>query len=104
MRRALGVNTGLPVWQEDQTGLFSLRRRRFGGREYASSIEGITQNVDGVLWAKTVAFAALSDVDAPAELPLPATPALEPVVTCDAGQILSLFDAHLSLTEVKAAT
>ncbi|NRF71734.1 hypothetical protein HLB44_32575 [Aquincola sp. S2] len=102
IRRALGVNTGLAVWQEDQTGLFSLRRRRFGGSEYASSIEGITQNVEGVLWAKAVTFAALADTDAPADLPLPTGSVLEPVVTCDAQHVLSLFDAHLSLTAVMA--
>jgi hypothetical protein len=102
IRRALGVNTGLPVWQENQSGLFSLRRRRFGGREYASSIEGVTQNVDGVLWAKTVAFAALADGDAPADMTLPATQALEPVVVCDAQHVLSLFDAHLTLNAVAA--
>ncbi len=102
IRRALGVNHGLPVWQEDQGGLFSLRRRRFGGREYASSIEGLAQNVEGVSWAKTVAFAALTDDDAPAEIALPLTAVLEPVVACDAGHVLSLYDEHLSLTAVKA--
>jgi hypothetical protein len=102
IRRALGVNFGLPVWQEDQTGLFSLRQRRFGGREYACSIEGVAQNVEGVLWAKTVACAALADNDAPAEIPLPLASVLEPIVACDARHVLSLFDGHLSLTAVKA--
>jgi hypothetical protein len=33
-------------------GLFSLRARRIGQREYASTIEGIAQNIPGVLWCR----------------------------------------------------
>lgn len=98
IRRALGVNYGLAVLEEDQTGLFSLRRRRFGGREYASSIEGFVQNVEGVVWAKATAFQALSQTDDPAGLSLPLVTKLEPIVACAAGRILSLYDKHLVLT------
>ena len=102
IRRALGVNFALPAWQEGQTGLFSLRQRRFGGREYSSSIEGVAQNVQGVLWAKTIVFSGLTDADDPAVIALPLTSVLEPIVACDAGHILSLYDTHLFLTAVKA--
>jgi hypothetical protein len=98
IRRSLGVNFGKATLEEDQTGLFSLRRRRFGGREYASSIEGYVQNVEGVMWAKASAFIALSDADDPASLLLPSTTLLQPIVACDTGHILSLYDKHLFLT------
>lgn len=98
IRRALGVNFAKATREEDQTGLFSLRRRRFGGREYASSIEGITNNVDGVLWAKVVALTALTDSDDPETIVLPPLTVLDPIVACDSGHLLSLYDKHLFLT------
>jgi hypothetical protein len=112
IRRALGVNYGKATREEDPSGLFSLRRRRFGGQEYASSIEGVTQNVDGVLWAKTVAFKKLGppidpadlakfDEDDPETYLLPSPSVLKPIVECDAGHILSLYDKHLLLSAVK---
>ena len=104
IRRALGVNFALATVKEDQTGLFSLRRRRFGGREYASSIEGVTQNVEGVLWAKTVAFKELEDKDDPGEIPAVKPAVLDPIVLCGASHVLSLYDKHLFLTAVKGAS
>ncbi len=100
IRRALGVTFGEATNKEDQTGLFSLRRRRFAGREYASSIAGTVQNVAGVIWARTTVFAALSDIDKPEEIVLPTTTALNDIVPCDAAHILSLFDQHLTLTQI----
>jgi predicted phage baseplate assembly protein len=96
----LGVNHGGATRDEDQSGLFSLRRRRFGRAEYASSIEGTVQNVDGVLWARVTAFDGLNDSDDPATIVLPATSVLEPVVGCDSNFVLSLFDQHVSLAAV----
>ncbi len=104
IRRALGVNFALATGKEDQTGLFSLRQRKFGGREYASSIAGVTQNVDGVLWAKATAFSQLADGDDPAALVLPSPSVLWPIVPCDAEHILSLYDKHLFLTAVAEAS
>jgi predicted phage baseplate assembly protein len=104
IRRALGVNYALATVKEDQTGLFSLRRRRFGAREYASSIEGITQNVEGVLWAKAVGFKQLTDDDDPEKIPAVKPSALDPIVPCGASHILSLYDKHLFLTAVKGAS
>jgi hypothetical protein len=102
IRRALGVNFALANTAENQSGLFSLGQRRFGAREYASSIEGTAQNVAGVLWARTLAFASLADTDAPQGIALPAGTTLQTVVTCDAGHILSLYDKHLFLNVVSA--
>jgi hypothetical protein len=100
IRRALGVNDGRATREEDQTGLFSLGRRRFGGPEYASSIAGRMQNVEGVLWARTEAFTTLSDSDDPAAIAPPSPSVLEPVVACDSRHLLSLYDKHLTLTAV----
>jgi hypothetical protein len=97
---ALGVNYGGATRDEDQSGLFSLLRRRFGRAEYASSIEGTVQNVEGVLWARVIAFDELNDSDDPATIVLPATTVLEPVIACDSNFVLSLFDRHVSLTAV----
>jgi len=102
IRRALGANFALPAAQEGQMGLFSLMQRRFGGREYSSSIEGVVQNVDGVLWAKTVAFTGLTDNDDPGSIALPSVTTLDTIVSCDAGHVLSLYDKHLFLTAVTA--
>ncbi len=102
IRRALGVSFGLQATEEDQTGLFSLRQRRFGGREYSSSIEGAVQNVNGVAWAKTNAFTALTDTDDPESIALPPLTRLDPIVSCDTAHLLSLYDKHLFLTAVAA--
>jgi hypothetical protein len=102
IRRALGVNFARSAAKEARAGLFSLRQRKFGGREYSSTIWGVVQNVPGVLWAEPKAFTGLTDSDDPTEIALPLTPTLEPIVGCDAGHILSLYDGHLFLIAVKA--
>ncbi len=112
IRVALGVNYAKATRDENQTGLFSLRRRRFGVREYASTIEGWVQNVEGVMWARVVAFQELLpptdpialatfNEDDPETYQMPATSVLNPIVTCDGGYILSLYDKHLTLAPVK---
>jgi predicted phage baseplate assembly protein len=101
IRRALGVNFARATRDERDDGLFSLRQRRFGEREYASRIAGRVQNVEGVRWARTTAFASLTDGDDAAAIVLPPFSALDPIVACDSRHILSLFDAHLTLTVVK---
>lgn len=84
----------------ERSGLFGLRARRLGEREYASRIEGRLQNVPGVLWCRVSAMglfaAGASD---PAALPLPAPPrppaALLP---CTPRELLQLLHAHFTLT------
>src|SRR6185295_15343400 len=56
---ALGVSSGKPNARDDQRGLFSLLRRDFGEREYATSIAGTIQNVPGVIWAEVKGFQSL---------------------------------------------
>lgn len=96
IEKALGVNFGKATNKEDQTGLFSLRRRRFGAREYSSTIEGVIQNVQGVVWAKVTAFNFLSDVDDPATITI--TSSFNTIVSCDELHVLSLYYKHLTLT------
>lgn len=88
-------------------GLFSLRQRRFGEREYATRVAGSVQNVAGVLWAKVEACMSLGEaVDGsgqpidPAEIPAPLTKTLNEKVLCDGLHILALHGKHLV---VKAA-
>jgi hypothetical protein len=99
IRLALGVNFGKATRDENQKGLFSVRRRRFGQREYVSTLEGTVQNVEGVMWARATAFYQLSDLDDPADI-VPLPPSLEPAVDCSSAHILSLFDKHLILSAV----
>ena len=96
IRRALGVSSGKPIREEDQTGLFSVKKRRFGGSEYVSTVEGTVQNVEGVLWARAKTFASLTDPDAS----LPTSISLDHVIGCAPEQILNLSDKHLFLSAV----
>ena len=96
IRRALGVSFGKPIREEDQTGLFSVKKRRFGGSEYVSTVEGTVQNVEGVLWARAKTFASLTDPDAS----LPTSISLDHIIGCAPEQILNLSDKHLFLAAV----
>ncbi len=102
IRRALGVNFARTMGKEDQTGIFSLQQRNFGAREYASSLEGMMQNIAGVLWAESKAFTELMESDSPEEIMLPINSELKPIVPCNSKNILSLYDKHLFLTAVSA--
>lgn len=86
----------------ERSGLFGLRARRLGDREYASRIEGRLQNVAGVLWCKVTALGrfggGVQDVDA---LVLPAAPRpMSQVLPCSAHELLQLAAQHLTLTSV----
>lgn len=100
IRIALGASSGKSNSSDDQSGLFSLRRRAFGQREYASSIAGIIQNAAGVLWAQVTCFDALGLSDNPSALAVPPTPVMHPAVDCESGNVLSLYTGHLQLTGV----
>ena len=87
----------------ERSGLFGLRARRLGEREYASRIEGRLQNVAGVLWCKVTALGRFAagvhrSGDAGA-----AGRAARPLATsCRAAphELLQLARAHLTLTAV----
>jgi predicted phage baseplate assembly protein len=97
LRAALGLAGDAA---SERSGLFGLRARRLGEREYASRIEGRLQNVAGVLWCKVVALGRFGSgaVD-PATLVLP--PAPRPaalLLPCSAHELLQLVPQHLTLT------
>ena len=99
IRIALGVNSGKPNARDDQSGLFSVRRRGFGQREYASTIAGTIQQVPGVIWAQVTRFQSLGIGD-PATLIPPAVVVAQPAVDCLSYHVLSLYSGHLQLTGV----
>jgi hypothetical protein len=99
--KALGINSGKPNARDDQSGLFSLRQRSFGQREYATKVAGAIQNVAGVRWAEVTAFASLGAADDPASIPLPSPPGLPlEIVACEVTNLLSLYAGHLTLNPV----
>jgi hypothetical protein len=99
LRAALGLAGRT---DDERTGLFGLRARRLGEREYASRVEGRLQNVPGVLWCKVTALGRFAGgVTDPATLALPASPRpLVAVLPCGARELLQLAQSHLTLTAV----
>src|SRR5262249_14145404 len=87
---------------QKRTGLFGLRARRLGEREYASRIEGRLQNVPGVLWCKVTALGRFAaGVTDPATPARPASPrALIAVLSCAGSRALQPAPSHLTLTAV----
>ena len=101
IRKALGVNSGEPNVPDDQSGLFSVRQRGFGHREYATSIAGTIQQVAGVTWAYITRFESLGVVADPTVLTPPSTPiVMQPIVSCGGQNVLSLYTGHLQLAGV----
>lgn len=101
IQKVLGVNSGVPNAKDDQTGLFSLRQRRFGQREYATSIAGRIQQVEGVTWAEVTRFSSLGSLPDPTTFVPPATPVfVQKKVSCSPQRVLSLYSGHLQLTGV----
>ncbi len=77
--------------------------RGFGAREYRSRVEGIIQNVEGILWNSATALGSLGQADDPATLALPDPPrSLAETVPCPADTLLALHPAHLTLSAVAA--
>ena len=99
LRAALGLAGDAA---SERSGLFGLRARRLGDREYASRIEGRLQNVPGVLWCKVTALGRFgAGVIDPATLVLPAAPrSMALVLPCSPHELLQLAPQHLTLTAV----
>jgi hypothetical protein len=98
IRKALGINSGKPNVVDDQSGLFSVRRRSFGQKEYATSIAGTIQQVEGVTWAYVTRFESLGLIADPTVVTPPASPLLmQSAVACDGQSVLSLYAGHLQL-------
>jgi hypothetical protein len=99
----LGIKTALGLAGDEptaRTGLFGLRARRLGGKEYATRIEGMCQQVEDVSWCKVTGFAMFgATVTDPAAAALP--PAPRPVaaqVVPAPNQLLQLDGRHLTLS------
>ncbi len=107
-RAALGVVAmdGTPAGT-GSGGLFSLDRRTFGDREYATRIAATLQNVDGVAWAEIEGFKSLGSGPLE-ELALPSAPVRHEVVDPGANGVLKLAEREqaspLTLTIVAGAT
>jgi hypothetical protein len=99
LRSTLGVAGEV---DSERSGLFGLRARRLGDREYASRIEGRLQNVAGVRWCKVTALGLFAGgVTDPDTLGLPVSPRpLTTVLPCGPHELLQLAASHLTLTAV----
>jgi hypothetical protein len=99
LRAALGL---VGRADDERTGLFGLRARRLGEREYASRIEGRLQNVPGVLWCEVTALGRFAGgVTDPATLVLPVAPRPRAaILACHPRELLQLAEPHLTLTAV----
>ncbi len=96
IRLALGVGDDEAAQRH---GLFALRNRQFGEREYAIRVAGYVQNAAGVRWCKVTTFGLLPVGDDPAALTLPAEPKpLNATVPCGDTELLQVYPAHLKLT------
>ncbi|NJK65327.1 MAG: hypothetical protein HC941_01230 [Microcoleus sp. SU_5_3] len=93
IQAALGV-TG------ENNGIFSLKNRRFGQKEYANRIAGAIQNVAGVLWVEVTGFISLGEAEDPATIDLPELIKPNPNISCTNQQILSLYPSHLKINPV----
>jgi hypothetical protein len=101
IQKALGISSGKPNVADDPSGLFSLRRRSFGQKEYATTIAGVIQQVEGVIWVEVTDFDSLAVPTDPAAVSLPATVGLHPTVACGNANVLGLYQGHLQLTSQK---
>jgi hypothetical protein len=93
------------VQTDHSDGLFAVSQRRFGQSEYATTVEGAIQNVDGVIWAKVKSMCSLGLADNPENLVIPNTPEYNPSIACDdRTQILRLYHKHLKLNDLSEKT
>jgi hypothetical protein len=95
LRAALGLADEAA---NERTGLFGLRRRRLGEKEYLSRIEGTLQNVPGIVWCRVEHLGLLSASNDPTKLTVPASPAKDLQLSCAATELLQLHSLHLTLT------
>lgn len=98
VKTALGVSGEESHGIDGKDGLFGSRVRRFGQDAYASRIEGIINNVDGVVRAKVNALESLGEADDPANLSPPTAPGFINALPCDNLHILCLYKTHLKLS------
>lgn len=98
IEEALGVTGEEGSGIDGSNGLFGLRQRKFGQGEYATRIEGIVQNVNGIVWAKVNALDSLGTGN-PSALNLPLKPVFKQSISCEKQNILCLHIEHLILRQ-----
>jgi hypothetical protein len=95
LRGALGlVNDD----SHERSGLFGLRRRQLGEKEYLTRIEGTLQNVAGIRWCRVEHLGLLPAANDPTTLAVPGAPARSTQVPCASTELLQLHPLHLTLT------
>jgi hypothetical protein len=98
--KALGVSSAEQNAVDDPTGLFSLRPRNFGQREYATTVAGVIQQVEEVIWVRVDNF------DAPVTLLSGGTISGGlflnnlPIIECSNDRVLALQTGHVELVAV----
>lgn len=98
IKTVLGVSGDEGNGINGSKGLMSVKNRQFGQKEYATRIEGTVQNVEGVVWSKVTSLGfTLGSDDNPAELTLPTSKVLSPVLGCGDECVLSLYISHLAI-------
>ncbi|MGE5416087.1 MAG: hypothetical protein ACM3UZ_04865 [Acidobacteriota bacterium] len=96
IKEALGVTGDSGI--DGSHGLFGLSQRQFGQNEYATRIEGIIQNVKGVIWVEITTLVVLGVAVNPSDLSPPEPkPPLVQSITCDSDKVLTLYKDHLQL-------
>jgi hypothetical protein len=87
-----------------RTGVFGLRHRGLGAAEYATRIEGVVQDVSGVMWCRVGALGLFAaGATDPLSLALPAAPrARAELLTPATNEVLQLHPTHLTLTAAPA--
>lgn len=100
IKEALGVSGEKVNGVDGSQGLFSLGQRSFGQNEYAKRIEGIIQNVEGVLWTRVTGLVSLGESENPSELNPPEVKPLDSVIPCDNQHVLRLYTEHLHVSTV----
>lgn len=112
IREALGAIGDEGNGTDSSRGLFSVGMRGFGEDEYATRIEGVIQNVNGVVWVKVRQFLEIipdptqysaNQLVDPSDLPIPPHPILKSTVTCEKNAILCLHIKHLTLHDVTSS-
>jgi hypothetical protein len=86
--------------EHERDGLFGLRHRRLGEKEYALRIEGTVQNIPGITWCRVDYLGALAPADDPTTLALPTTlvaPVPPAQIPCGPTELLQLHPLHLTL-------
>jgi len=123
IKEALGVSGEEGI--DGSNGLFAIRKRNFGQREYLTRIEGVVQNIDGVRWvdvkaighSKKPGVSASATAERKSSVMTATTSRItsttsshmilkspSPVISCNKENILTLQATDLHLTSASVST